>query len=283
MKRVVTIQDISCIGKCSLTVALPLLSAMGLETAVIPTAVLSTHTAFSGFTFRDLTAEIAPVAAHWRSLGMTFDAVYSGYLGSEEQVELVCGFLDEFRKPGSCALVDPAMADFGRLYAGFTPSFVQVMKRLCAKADVILPNLTEACLLLDVPYEPEPDEARVKELLRGLSGLGCGCVVLTGVSFEEGKLGAVGYNASEDRFYGHFREKLPESFHGTGDIFASVFTGATVRGFAPEKALELAVDFTQESIRKTMADPDHRWYGVNFEEAIPLLVDRIRESEGERK
>lgn len=276
MKRIVTIQDISCIGKCSLTVALPIISACGVETAVIPTAVLSTHTAFDGFTFRDLTDEIPPIAAHWKAQGMAVDAIYTGYLGSFQQLEIVSQFFDQFKTPENLILVDPVMADNGALYAGFTPEFVQEMAKLCGKADIIVPNLTEACYLLNIPYPGEDyTRADIQHILTELGKLGCKQVVLTGVSLEPGRLGVMAYDTEKQTFFEYYNEKMPSSFHGTGDVFASVMVGAMMRGCSLEDALRLAVDFTLESIRKTVADPEHRWYGVNFEEAIPLLVTRL--------
>ena len=276
MKRIVTIQDISCIGKCSLTVALPIISACGVETAVIPTAVLSTHTAFDGFTFRDLTDEIPPIAAHWKAQGMAVDAIYTGYLGSFQQLEIVSQFFDQFKTPENLILVDPVMADNGALYAGFTPEFVQEMAKLCGKADIIVPNLTEACYLLNIPYPGEDyTRADIQHILTELGKLGCKQVVLTGVSLEPGRLGVMAYDTEKQTFFEYYNEKMPSSFHGTGDVFASVVVGAMMRGCPLEDALGLAVDFTLESIRKTVADPEHRWYGVNFEEAIPLLVSRL--------
>lgn len=276
MKRIVTIQDISCIGKCSLTVALPIISACGVETAVIPTAVLSTHTAFDGFTFRDLTDEIPPIAAHWKAQGMAVDAIYTGYLGSFQQLEIVSQFFDRFKTPENLILVDPVMADNGALYAGFTPEFVQEMAKLCGKADIIVPNLTEACYLLNIPYPGEDyTRADIQHILTELGKLGCAQVVLTGVSLEPGRLGVMAYDTTKQTFFEYYNEKMPSSFHGTGDVFASVVVGAMMRGCPLEDALRLAVDFTLESIRKTVADPEHRWYGVNFEEAIPLLVSRL--------
>ena len=276
MKRIVTIQDISCIGKCSLTVALPIISACGVETAVIPTAVLSTHTAFDGFTFRDLTDEIPPIAAHWKAQGMAVDAIYTGYLGSFQQLEIVSRFFDQFKTTENLILVDPVMADNGALYAGFTPAFVQEMAKLCGKADIIVPNLTEACYLLNVPYPGEDyTRADIQHILTELGKLGCKQVVLTGVSLEPGRLGVMAYDTEKQTFFEYYNEKMPSSFHGTGDVFASVVVGAMMRGCPLEDALRLAVDFTLESIRKTVADPEHRWYGVNFEEAIPLLVSRL--------
>lgn len=279
MKRIVTIQDISCVGKCSLTVALPIISACGVETAVIPTAVLSTHTAFQGFTFRDLTEEILPVTAHWKREQLQFDAIYTGYLGSFEQLEIVSQCFDTFRTPDNLILVDPAMADNGTLYKGFTTEFVREMAKLCGKADIIVPNLTEACYLLDIPYLGDNyTQADIERILVSLSELGAKKVVLTGVSFQPGQLGVMAYDGESNSFFQYYNEKMPSSFHGTGDIFASVVVGAMMRGCSLNEALEIAVDYTLECIRKTVADPEHRWYGVNFEEAIPMLVSRLEHS-----
>ncbi len=276
MKRIVTIQDISCVGKCSLTVALPIISACGVETAVIPTAVLSTHTAFQGFTFRDLTSEIMPISAHWKKENLGFDAIYTGYLGSFEQLEIVSRFMDEFKTEDNLIIIDPVMADNGTLYPGFTLEFVSEMAKLCGKADVIVPNLTEAAYMLGVPYVGDGyDEAYIKELLVSLSQLGAKQVVLTGVSFESDQLGVMAYDGETKSFFFYFNEKLPASFHGTGDIFASAMTGALMNQCTLQQALKIAVDYTVESIRKTMDDPKHHWYGVNFERAIPMLVERL--------
>ncbi len=277
MKRVVSIQDISCLGKCSLTVALPIISAMGVETCVVPTAVLSTHTGgFSGFTFHDLTQEVAPIAAHWKKEGITFDAIYTGYLGSFEQIDLVGQFFDQFGGKDTLVYVDPAMADNGVLYTGFTPEFAKEMGKLCGKADVIVPNLTEASFMLGIDYVGDQyDEAYIKDLLKQLTGLGCRTAVLTGMSFEPGKIGAMAYDSATDTYASYFNEKLPVQFHGTGDIFASACVGALMNGKDLAGALKVAVDYTLECIRETQNDPDARWYGVNFESAIPMLVHSL--------
>ncbi len=276
MKRIVTIQDISCVGKCSLTVALPIISAMGVETAVIPTAVLSAHTAFSNFTFRDLTQEIPAVARHWKSQDLSFDAIYTGYLGSIEQLELVSQFFDAFKTPENLIFLDPVMGDHGKLYAGFQPAFAGEMAKLCAKADVIVPNLTEAALLLDIPYPGEDcDQEFLQRILVDLSKLGAKKTILTGVGLTPGKLGVMGYDAETGHFFHYETHRLPSSFHGTGDIFASACVGALMNGLDLGGALALAADFTAESIRYTLADPAPRWYGVNFEEALPMLIRRL--------
>ena len=185
MKRIMTVQDISCVGRCSLTVALPIISAAGVECGVLPTAVLSTHTAFKSFTFRDLTDEIEPISDTFLELGIDFDAIYTGYLGSHRQLSLVGDFIDRFKKKDSFVLIDPVMADHGVLYKGFTEEFAKNMAALCAKADLVVPNITEAAFMLGIPYNPDYDEDYIKWLLKELTGLGCPRAALTGISFEE--------------------------------------------------------------------------------------------------
>jgi len=277
MRRIMTIQDISCVGKCSLTVALPIISAAGVETAVLPTAVLSTHTAFPSFTFRDLTDEIEPIGTTLKELGIDFDAIYTGYLGSFEQLALVEDFIRNFKTESTFVMIDPVMADNGKLYKGFTEEFAAAMAKLCAKADLIVPNVTEASFMLGIPYNPDYDEEYIKELLVKLTGLGCPRVALTGISFNDEEIGVYYYDKNINTFFKYFNEKLPTSYHGTGDIFASAALGAIMRSISVEKSLTLAVDYTLECMKKTEVDPNHRFYGVNFEEAIPFYVRRIEE------
>ena len=275
MKRIVTIQDISCLGKCSLTVALPILSAMGVETCVVPTAVLSTHTMFSGYTFRDLTEDLPPIAEHWEREGFAFDAVYTGYLGSARQIDVVSSFIDDFSTPDNLIFIDPAMGDLGRLYTGFDEAFARKMASLCAKGDVIVPNLTEAAFMLGIPYRDSGyDEAYVRELLLGLLDLGASCAVLTGVSFEPDSIGVASMRRGSDNLFTYFGKRIPAQYHGTGDVFASCCVGALTRGASLEDALTLAADFTAESIRLTVADKNAPWYGVNFEQALGWLIGR---------
>lgn len=271
MKRIVSIQDISCLGKCSLTVALPVISAMGVECAIVPTAVLSTHTMFHGFTCKDLSDQLAPIAAHWKAEKLRFDAIYTGYLASAAQVGLVCDFFDTFRDDRPLIFVDPAMADNGKLYPAFSDSFPAEMAKVCAKADIIVPNLTEACLMTGTPYKAEYDEQYIRMLLKKLLALGAKCAVLTGVSFEKGRLGVMGMNPDGSCF-SYFTEHLPAAFHGTGDLFASTCVGALMNGRTLPQALQIAADYTVECIRVTMRDPNASWYGVEFERAIPYLL-----------
>ena len=275
MKRIVSIQDISCLGKCSLTVALPILSAMGVECSILPTAVLSTHTMFSNFTCKDLTDQIGPIARHWQAEKIHFDAIYTGYLASAEQIGDVCDFFDAFRTEDNLIVVDPVMADNGRLYPAFGPEFPAEMAKVCAKADLIVPNLTEASFLTGLPYRTEQDEGYIREMLQALAQLGPRYAALTGVSFEKGRLGVMYYDRKEGTYGSYFTEHLPASFHGTGDVFASTCVGGLMRGLPLGEALALAADYTVECIRQTLEAPDARWYGVEFESAIPYLVGRL--------
>lgn len=276
MKRVVTVQDISCIGKCSLTVALPVISAMGVETAVIPTAVLSTHTMFKDFTYKDLTSEINPIIEHWEKENISFDAVYTGYLGSFKQIDIVSDMFDRFKTDSCIIFVDPVMADNGRFYTGFDEAFAEKMAGLCAKADVIVPNITEASFMTGIEYRQDYDEDYVKNMLLKLSEFGARYSVLTGIGFAEGYTGVMGYDSMKGEFYYYSHKKCERSYHGTGDIFSSTCVGAMMNGLDWKESLKLAADYTAECIRLSIADKNGRAYGVNFEEAIPYLTDRLR-------
>ena len=278
MKKVVSIQDISCFGKCSLTVALPVISAMGIETAVIPTAVLSTHTGegFSGYTFRDLTSDIPAIAEHWKKMELRFDALYTGYLGSPQQADIVSQFFDDFGTRDNFIVVDPVLGDAGRLYAGFNTDFVQKMTSLCRKADFILPNMTEASFMLGVPYVEDYNEVYVHDILRRLAQLGCKTPVLTGVNFNDGRQGAVAYDSISGTFCEAFGRNVDHRFHGTGDIFASVFTGAVALGKELGQALEISVNFTLDCIEATIPHLDEIWYGSCFELCLGKLIEYVK-------
>lgn len=278
MKRVLSIQDISCVGKCSLTVALPIISAAGIETAILPTAVLSTHTAFSRFTFRDLTDDIQEIADHWMEEKIVFDGIATGYLGSFRQIELVEKIFENFNHEGMLRFVDPAMGDHGKLYVGFDEKFARRMGELCGKADIIVPNLTEAAFMLGEEYMGDTYTAEdIKALLKRLCGLGAPVAVLTGVSLEKGKCGAMAYDSRSGEYFEYYSEKLPVSFHGTGDVFSSACFAALMSGQNLTKALRTAVEYTVESIRKTISYEGHNWYGVDFESATPLLLKLLAE------
>ena len=276
MKRIVTIQDISCVGKCSLTVALPIISAMGVETAVVPTAVLSTHTMFKNFTFRDLSTDIPLIQKHWKEEKINFDSIYTGYLGSIEQIDMLKDFFKEFKTLDNFIFIDPVKGDNGKLYTGFNQEFADEMAKLCNLADIVVPNLTEASYMLHKKYKEKYTEEEIKELLIELSNLGPNKVVLTGISFKENELGVMSYDKETNKFFTYFREKINVKYHGTGDIFASTLVGALVNENSLEESLKIAVDYVWETINDTYIEKKEDAYGVNFESKIPYLIDRIK-------
>lgn len=272
--KILTIQDISCVGQCSLTVALPIISACGIETCVLPSAVLSTHTAgFSGYTFRDLTEDMPAIKDHWVKEGIRFDAIYTGYLGSTKQIDYVADIFDSVGAENCVKIVDPAMADNGNLYPGFDAAFVEAMKKLCGKADFVIPNITEACFLTGVEYKTHYDRAYIDMILEKLTALGCRNVIFTGISYEEGQTGVVVYENGNYAYYQH--EKLSNSCHGTGDIYASAFVGALVRGKSAYDAARIAADYTVECIKETARLENH-WYGAAFEPVILKLIQALQ-------
>ena len=272
MKRIASIQDFSCIGSCSQTIALPVLSAMGVECAALPTALLSAHTAFDGFVSLDLTPQLPAIMAHWRAMHLRFDAVYTGYLASAEQVGLVVALLDGMDERPALTLIDPVMGDNGALYAGFSDAFPQAMRALCGRADVLTPNVTEACLLTGTAYSPVQDAAQTRRLLERLLELGCRAAVLTGLRVD----GDMAVAALQRDGTGTLvrTSYIPEVFHGTGDLFASTCAGALVQGAPLERAVRLAADYVALTLRRTVQAPDRRWYGVNFQETLPELMAR---------
>lgn len=273
MTRILTIQDISCVGQCSLTVALPIISACGIETSILPSAVLSTHTAgFTGFTFRDLTDDMPSINQHWIKEGLSFDALYTGYLGSAKQIDYVLEIMNTSLKPGSMKIVDPAMADSGSLYAGFDQNFVDAMRKLCTKADIILPNITEASLLTGIEYKETYDESYILSLLNALNDLGCHNIILTGVSYDPSSTGVVVFDQDGLQYYKH--KRFERGCHGTGDIYASTFVGSYLRGKTKMEAATIAANFCLDCIENTMDDPTH-WYGVNFEPVLYKLIQAI--------
>ena len=276
MKRILTIQDISCFGKCSLTVALPLLSSMGVETVILPTAVLSTHTLFKGFTCKDLSDQLTPITDHWKQEGITFDAIYTGYLGTEEEIDTVIGIIEAFRNENTLVIVDPAMGDNGKLYPAFNEHYARKNASLCAIADISDPNLTEAAFMTGLPYRESYSESYVREMLLALAGIGTKTPILTGVSLSEGKTGAMGYDSENKTFFSYQNDRIPAAYHGTGDIFSSVLAGAFVLGLGRENAIRIAADFTAHTIAETLKDPADPWYGVNFETAIPFLLKSLQ-------
>ena len=272
-KKILTIQDISCVGQCSLTVALPILSACGHETCILPSAVLSTHTAgFSGFTFRDLTDDIPAITAHWKKEGIAFDAIYTGYLGSTKQVAYVKEILETMGTSSAVRVVDPAFADNGKLYPIFDDVYVAAMRTLCPAADVLVPNITEACFLADVEYKENYDEEYILGLLEALAKLGCSTIVLTGVGYIPDKTGVVVYENGKISYYEHNR--IAKGCHGTGDVYASAFVGALMQGKTLFESAKIAADYTVRCIENTQGDPTH-WYGVKFETALADLMKML--------
>ncbi len=276
-KKVLAINDISCIGRCSLTVALPIISSVGIECSILPTAILSTHTGgFLGYTFLDFTAEMKKVSSHWLSLNRTFDAIYTGFLGSTEQVEVVKEIVEKFKNK-NLIIVDPAMADNGELYKLFNNNFPNEMKKLCLIADVIIPNITEACLLTNYQYQKDNhSDEYIDGLLQALLNQGMKNIVLTGVSKQNGQIGAICYNYDTKEKYYYDQEIIPGYYHGTGDVFASVLSACLVKNKTIEESTKIAVDITVASIKETIKykNIDIK-YGVCFEEVLPLLISKF--------
>ncbi len=266
--RVLAINDLSCVGKCSLTVTLPILSACGVECTVLPTAILSTHTGgFENYTFHDLTDELPAILAHWKSLGLKFDYIYSGYLGSIHQIELVSAIQRDFLADGGKFIVDPVMGDNGKLYAGFTQEYVEAMKALCAQADYILPNATEASFLSGVSYPLTREN--VGEALEALRHI-CPVPVITGIA--DGKDICVFFTGKSGGKYSYTHENVEGFFCGAGDVFASAFVACLARGTQAAEAIYLASDLTTAAIRRSAKEVPDKKYGLSFEaEIFPFL------------
>ena len=265
--RIAAIHDLSCFGRCSLTIALPVLSAMGCQCCPLPTALLSAHTGFPGNTFLDLTAEMGRIADHWTAMDLQFDAIYSGFLGSADQVDTVARFFDTFKKSDTAVIVDPVMGDHGTAYRTCTPELCRGMRVLAENSDVITPNLTEAALLLDRPYE-EIRQADAYEVVRRLSLGGRRSVVLTGYFSEPGQTGALCFDRDSGESKAVQTPREPQDFSGTGDLFASVLAGGVARGVPLFQAAQAAADFVRDCIARTLAEGLTEQDGVDFE---PLL------------
>ena len=265
-KKILTIQDISCYGQCSITVALPILSAFGFETAILPSAILSTHTSgFKNFTVHDLSDEIPLIVNHWKNEGIKFDVLYSAYLGEVRHIDLVLNIKKDLLKDNALFLVDPVMGDNGKLYPAFDMNYVEAMRRLVKEADIIIPNLTEACYLVNEKYKEKYDESYILNILNKLNKLGAKNVVLTGVSYKEGFIGIASLIKGEYHYYEH--RKISKSYHGTGDVYTSSFLGEYLKTNDINKAIELAASFVVEAITNTLDDPNHN-YGVKFESVL---------------
>ena len=274
-RRIAVIQDLSCIGRCSLAVAMSVIPVLGVETAVIPTAILSNHTAFSNFTFVDFTKEAEDIIDHWKEQDFKFDAIYIGYLGSVDLIRMTERFIRTFRGENTFVILDPAFGDNGKLYTGFDMRYVQALKKLCAEADVILPNVTEACFLLGEEFSEDTACSellmeRTQQLLTGRLKN----VLITSCRFNDHEI-SLACVGEKPFIYSH--ERLSLSLHGTGDLFASVFSGLVTRGWEIERAARLAADFTSDCIAYSMSLPDHRWYGVDYEGMLPELIRRLQQ------
>lgn len=275
-KRLIAINDISGFGKCSLTVALPIISSAGIETICMPTAILSTHTGgFTGFTYRDLTCDMPDISNHWQSINLKPDAIYSGFLGSFEQIDIVKQFAEDFKREDNLFIADPCMADHGVMYKIFDEKFAVAMTELCAKADIILPNITEACFMTGEKYvDGVQTEEYILKLLNKLLDLGAKNVVLTGVSFEESKVGAAFMGKDRIAHY-YFENRLPGAYHGTGDVFASSFCGALLNDFTPQEAMAIAARYVCDCIKRTQSMETPITYGVDFERGIPFYLKEL--------
>lgn len=275
-KRILAINDISCFGKCSLTVALPILSAAGYEVCPLPTALLSTHTGgFSEYTFKNLDDQMIPVAEHWKKCEIEFDAIYSGYLGSYEQLEYVKKILNNFSKPGVTVLIDPVMGDNGKLYAGFEEKFAKGMLDLCRRADIIVPNITEVCYMLDIPYKERYNESEIIDVFEKFSEIGIKKIVITGINMEDGNLCCGVYDDGDVSFIK--RKKVPGMYHGTGDVFAAALLSAYEKGLNLNKSTEFAVWFVLEAILITQKRYGDSHYGVDFEPLLHMIVEKLQE------
>ena len=263
--KILTVQDISCYGQCSTTVALPVLSCYGHETVILPSAILSTHTGgFTGFTVLDLTEEMPKIMKHWEKENIKFDALYTGYIGDARQFDYILDIKNKMMNDKGLFFVDPAMADHGKMYYGLGDTIVDGMRRMCMQADYILPNITEACFLTGVEYKEKQDDKFINELLDKLFKLGAKNVILTGVE-EDDELGAIAYDGKEKVKV--MKKRQYPSYHGTGDIFSSVIIGNILNGKSLYETLDDATSFIVEAIKETKEDKEHN-YGVKYEQVL---------------
>lgn len=274
--KILTIQDISCFGQCSITVALPVVSAFGIETAILPSAVLSTHTSgFTDFTVRDLTEDLPDIKRHWEKEGIDFDAIYTGFIASEEQMDYIKDIIDSRLRPQGLVFVDPAMADNGEFYSTFDQKFADKMGELCKLGDFILPNTTEACFLLHRAWKPDFSREEMLEIAHDLAAFTKRYVILKGDINKENKMGMIILDKKDYSIEIVYNDRIDYISHGTGDVFSSAFVGSTMIGKSPCVAAKIAGEFTKKAIEKTIGDEKHR-YGVKFEQAIPELYDLLK-------
>ncbi len=279
LKRIAAIHDLSGYGKCSLTIALPVISAAGIECSCLPTAVLSTHTGgFKGYTIRDLTCDMYNIAKHWSTLGIHFDAIYSGYLCNSHQAGILKEIINLLKDEKTMVIIDPVMGDNGKYYSNLGEEICNSFKKLCSYADIIIPNFTEASFLLNEEYKKPPyTHEYVEGMLKKLSNLGPSKIVLTGVSFNDNEIGAACYDSKTNKIHYALSKKIDISCHGTGDLFASALSALVVRGMDIDDALEIAIDFVHESIYRTYIRQTPPINGVDFEGALPQFIKRIQE------
>lgn len=276
-KKAALINDLSCVGRCSMSVALPIISACGIESVPLPTGIFSAHTEFEGFVKADLTDKMPAIAEHWKKLGMRFDCIYSGYLASREQAEIVKRFLLDFKKSDTICIVDPVMGDNGTFYKGIDDSFIDEMRFLCSVADIIVPNVTEACMLTKTEMCGEKyDIDKIKDLLISLRNLGTAKIVITGVDFGDNQIGCAVYDSLTGKANMFFTPKTEGRFPGTGDVFASALTAAVMNGKDFAEAVQISMGFTCKCVEATLEAETDRKYGLCFETQISDLIKALR-------
>ena len=277
LRRIAAVHDISGFGKCSLTVALPIISATGVECSCIPTALLSTHTGgFTGYTVTDLSNDMVPIAKHWKKEGLAFDGIYSGYLASPEQGKLLEGIFDEIATSRTTVIIDPVMADHGEYYPAFDSRMAEAFRGLCSCADVIIPNITEAAFMTGIPYVAGPQTPEyIDSLMSALFELGPKAVALTGVQFADDEMGVCARMAGERESVYSFQKLREGQFHGSGDVFGSAFAALLVRGASMKAVIEIAAEFVCDSIDRTKARGTPMHHGIDFEGALPAYINNI--------
>lgn len=269
VKKIAAIHDLSGAGRVSLTVVIPILSTMGFQVCPLPTAVLSSHTQYPHFSFLDLTDEMPRIIEEWKRLDIQFDAIYTGYLGSPRQIQIVSGFIDDFRRTDSLVVIDPVLGDNGRLYANFDEQMIQEMRRLVQKADVITPNMTELFYLLDKPFKAENTDEELKAYLHEISEQGPQVVIITSVPVQDEphKTSVYAYNRQGNRYWKVTCPYLPAHYPGTGDTFTSVITGALMQGDSLPIALDRATQFILQGIRAT--------FGYDYDNREGILLEKV--------
>ena len=271
--RVAAIHDLSGVGRCSLTVILPVLSAMGVQVCPVPTAMLSCHFGFGDVVFRDLTDYIPRALENYQELGIDFECIYSGFLGSEEQVDHCLEFFRSY--PKALIVVDPVMGDHGKPYKTYTKELQTRMGELVSVADLITPNYTEACVLLGEEYSHEPvTRAKAKSMLVRLSELGPKNVVITGLSLATGEIANVGYDRDQNAFWRVTCDYVPVSYPGTGDLYASALIGSLLTGDSLPISMDRATRFAEISIKTTFSYGTETRQGVMLERSLPWLTQR---------